>query len=283
MCTSRIASIRSSSASTESPLHVVDQSATELVDIGRAAIDHGGISLASETLSSTVADLPERLGPGEQPVGDARTGRPVQSVDGIQALGDGTSVLSTPAPMPFPRPGPRELPELQRRQPRVSGRGPRWRTNVSRSDHLRLSDVREAFRLLGELRELGAEPLVWRRHMLESLGRIIGVTVGMSAEGCPTWRPPSLVDVSGPGARDWKVLARFLVSPECSRCPVVREATRWHTGCRTRNYGSGGSRPSVRGRGTGHRSSSTSGPPGSRTPSSRRTRCRSGRPFTPSP
>jgi hypothetical protein len=48
--------------------------------------------------------------------------------------------------------------------------------------------VREAFRLLGELRELGAEPLVWRRHMLESLGRIIGVTVGMSAEGCPTWR-----------------------------------------------------------------------------------------------
>src|SRR4051812_39024440 len=54
------------------------------------------------------------------------------------------------------------------------------------SQRLRLSDVRSAFRLLGEVRELGDNPLAWRRHMLEGLNRLVGTQVGIAV----AWRIP---------------------------------------------------------------------------------------------
>lgn len=47
------------------------------------------------------------------------------------------------------------------------------------SGRVRLEDVRAAFRLIGECRELGREPAEWRRHMLDGLGKLVGAQVGM--------------------------------------------------------------------------------------------------------
>ncbi len=50
---------------------------------------------------------------------------------------------------------------------------------MSRSQRLRFKDVRAAYRLLGECRELGADPLAWRRHMLDGLRQLVGARVGL--------------------------------------------------------------------------------------------------------
>jgi DNA-binding CsgD family transcriptional regulator len=47
---------------------------------------------------------------------------------------------------------------------------------------LKLSDVRKVFRLVGEIRELGAEPQAWRPHLLRRLGKIIGANLVVSSE-----------------------------------------------------------------------------------------------------
>jgi DNA-binding CsgD family transcriptional regulator len=49
-------------------------------------------------------------------------------------------------------------------------------------DRLRLRDVRAIFRLVGELRELGAEPGLWRPRMINRLRRIVGAQVVVSSE-----------------------------------------------------------------------------------------------------
>ncbi len=49
-------------------------------------------------------------------------------------------------------------------------------------DRLKLRDVRAVFRLVGELRELGADPNVWRPHMVLSLRRIVSAQVVVSSE-----------------------------------------------------------------------------------------------------
>ena len=53
---------------------------------------------------------------------------------------------------------------------------------MATSHHLKLRDVRAAYRLVGEVRELGAEPLAWRRHLLEGLSRLVGTQVGQALE-----------------------------------------------------------------------------------------------------
>jgi hypothetical protein len=45
---------------------------------------------------------------------------------------------------------------------------------MAESDRLRLADIRAAFLLVGECRELGADPAAWRGHMLEGLRRLTG-------------------------------------------------------------------------------------------------------------
>jgi hypothetical protein len=53
-------------------------------------------------------------------------------------------------------------------------------TFMATSHHLKLRDVRTAYRLVGEVRELGAEPPAWRRHLLEGLSRLVGT--GLAGE-----------------------------------------------------------------------------------------------------
>jgi DNA-binding CsgD family transcriptional regulator len=47
---------------------------------------------------------------------------------------------------------------------------------------LKLRDVRAAFRLVGEIREIGADPNKWRPHMCAQLGRMINAEIIVSSE-----------------------------------------------------------------------------------------------------
>jgi len=59
---------------------------------------------------------------------------------------------------------------------------------------LRLRDVRNVFRLIGELRELGGEPKTWRPHMVKRLRAMFEVEVVISSEvhACTTKKPGTL-------------------------------------------------------------------------------------------
>jgi DNA-binding CsgD family transcriptional regulator len=54
---------------------------------------------------------------------------------------------------------------------------------MSKADTLRLRDVRNAYRLIGECRDLGSDPTVWRRHMLAGVQRLFGATQVAGGEG----------------------------------------------------------------------------------------------------
>lgn len=48
--------------------------------------------------------------------------------------------------------------------------------------YLAAADVRALFRLVGELRELGSQPLLWRRHLVDSLAALCGARATMAGE-----------------------------------------------------------------------------------------------------
>src|SRR5215217_874267 len=50
------------------------------------------------------------------------------------------------------------------------------------SPRLRLRDVRAIFRLVGEVRELGADPDAWRPHMVTALRNLLGAQFVVSSE-----------------------------------------------------------------------------------------------------
>jgi DNA-binding CsgD family transcriptional regulator len=66
---------------------------------------------------------------------------------------------------------------------------------VSQSQELKLADLRATFRLLGEVRELGAEPLVWRAHLVERLGRLARARVAVALENVT---PSQVLQASSP-------------------------------------------------------------------------------------
>jgi DNA-binding CsgD family transcriptional regulator len=54
---------------------------------------------------------------------------------------------------------------------------------MAKSDLLRFQDVRDAYRLIGECRDLGSDPALWQRQMLEGLCRLIGAPAAAGGEG----------------------------------------------------------------------------------------------------
>jgi DNA-binding CsgD family transcriptional regulator len=58
----------------------------------------------------------------------------------------------------------------------------KWPVMPRARQSLTLTDVRRIFRLVGEIRELGADPKTWRPHLLRRLGRIIGADMVVSSE-----------------------------------------------------------------------------------------------------
>jgi DNA-binding CsgD family transcriptional regulator len=58
---------------------------------------------------------------------------------------------------------------------------------MAKADLLRVQDVRDAYRLIGECRDLGRDPALWQTRMLEGLRPLIGVPVAVGGEG--RWTP----------------------------------------------------------------------------------------------
>jgi DNA-binding CsgD family transcriptional regulator len=54
---------------------------------------------------------------------------------------------------------------------------------MRKSDLLRVHDVRDAYRLIGDCRDVGSEPALWQMCMLEGLCQLIGAAVGTGGEG----------------------------------------------------------------------------------------------------
>jgi hypothetical protein len=53
---------------------------------------------------------------------------------------------------------------------------------MPQSNRLTVNDIRAVFRLVGEVRELGSTPLLWRRHMLERLRVLVDAEKAHAAE-----------------------------------------------------------------------------------------------------
>ncbi|MBX3426985.1 MAG: hypothetical protein KF688_15010 [Pirellulales bacterium] len=70
---------------------------------------------------------------------------------------------------------------------------------MSETAHLRASDYRSMFRLIGECRDLGADPHAWRLHLLTQLCARLGARVGAGGEATGMARqqfiPLSTVDM----------------------------------------------------------------------------------------
>ena len=60
---------------------------------------------------------------------------------------------------------------------------------MTKSDTLRVQDVRDAYRLIGECRDVGGHPALWHKRMLEGLYRLFGVVLAAGGEGF--WDRPS--------------------------------------------------------------------------------------------
>ena len=54
---------------------------------------------------------------------------------------------------------------------------------MGKGDQLRVQDVRDAYRLIGECRDLGNDPASWHRRMFEGLCRLIGAPGASGGEG----------------------------------------------------------------------------------------------------
>jgi DNA-binding CsgD family transcriptional regulator len=57
---------------------------------------------------------------------------------------------------------------------------------MTKSDTLRLRDVRDALRLIGECRDLGSDPVLWFPHLLDGIRRLLGALHTSGGEG---WWP----------------------------------------------------------------------------------------------
>lgn len=53
---------------------------------------------------------------------------------------------------------------------------------MSQDSVLKLQDVRSVFRLIGEVRELGSDPQLWRPHMTRRLAKLVNAEMVMSSE-----------------------------------------------------------------------------------------------------
>ena len=64
---------------------------------------------------------------------------------------------------------------------------------IVKSDLLRVQDVRAAYRLIGECRDLGSDTAFWHQRMFEGLGGLIGVA-GVSGGEARWLRPPQVIE-----------------------------------------------------------------------------------------
>ena len=59
---------------------------------------------------------------------------------------------------------------------------------MGKTDNLRVEDVREVFRIIGDCRDVGREPALWHQRMLEGLSTKLGAV--HAAGGEAWWNRP---------------------------------------------------------------------------------------------
>ena len=103
---------------------------------------------------------------------------------------------------------------------------------MSHAQRISLHDVRDIGRLVGECRELGSDPLVWREHMVRELSRHCHTQIGGAAEQFPfgDWERftgHGMVAVGYSTAREMRAHATAMTRPEyVSHDPAVPELAR---------------------------------------------------------
>ena len=97
---------------------------------------------------------------------------------------------------------------------------------VTKSDLLRVQDVRDAYRLIGECRDLGGDPALWFPRMLEGLSRLFGALTATAGEGwwvrphCPI-KPISAFQFGLKG-RDYELFMEYIRGNEIATDPIYR-------------------------------------------------------------
>jgi DNA-binding CsgD family transcriptional regulator len=111
-----------------------------------------------------------------------------------------------------------------RRTPRIVG------TTTSKSDLLRVQDVRDAYRLIGECRDLASDPLRWQTRLLEGLCGLIGAPVAAGGEGVLVQPNGGIRAVTGFGAgfdvAGQKILMSFMRDVGPAGCPFMSALAR---------------------------------------------------------
>ena len=111
---------------------------------------------------------------------------------------------------------------------------------MSKSDRLRLSDVRQVFRLLGDCRDLGDDPAAWPKVLVEGLSRLVGGQVVIVSEiGIETpSHPPRFVPMAECGVFTLSSRAtwqRYAIEQEFRQLAIFQRFTTLSTALTTKS------------------------------------------------
>ena len=104
---------------------------------------------------------------------------------------------------------------------------------MSRSQHVRLRDLREAYRVIGECVELGGDVTAWRKHLVTRVVGLVGARVGMSGEarwvGIPrVLVPVGAVDGGWDSDTERAAWLRYIVEQRTADDPLHQKVARDH-------------------------------------------------------
>ena len=97
---------------------------------------------------------------------------------------------------------------------------------MSKSGQLRMRDIRDAYRLIGDCRDLGGHPVLWHGRMLEGLAHLIDADIVTGGEG--RWprrdEPPSAGSgfAFGLDAAGQKLLRTYVKNNDIQTDPIFR-------------------------------------------------------------
>jgi len=97
---------------------------------------------------------------------------------------------------------------------------------MPKSGQLRMQDIREIYRLIGDCRDLGADPVLWHGRMMDGLVRLIGAATVAGGEGLwlrPTeWPVPVSCFSVCLDARGQEILAEFVREHGVDHDPMLQ-------------------------------------------------------------
>lgn len=106
---------------------------------------------------------------------------------------------------------------------------------MSKSRRLRLRDLKHIYRLIGECRDLGADPIAWRGHLLEQLCWMLDMQVAIAGEspGPEGFRFDNLqgvIDLGWPGEAERNHYRRFIGDGAIFSDPMILAMARHSSG-----------------------------------------------------